>query len=131
MVRSAQLPLLYADEIVLIDERSTLEKLARAKDAGFNASDDRPHCLEGTRVEILQALQSWAEDPGAQQVYWLNGHAGSGKSTIAQSFAESLYLDRRLGASFFCSRESTTRSDLRMIFPTIAFQLSRANHPDS
>lgn len=117
--------------VALLDERNTLDKLSRAKDASFNASDDRPRCLEGTRVEILRTLQSWAEAPDAKQIYWLSGHAGSGKSTISQSFAEQLFLDRKLGASFFCSRESTQRSDLKMIFPTVAFQLAMANHPDS
>lgn len=89
----------------------------------------RSPCLQGTRVQVLRTLNSWARDPGAQQVYWLNGHAGSGKSTIAQSFAEQLFAYRLLGASFYCSRDSQQRSDLNLIFPTIAYQLATADHP--
>ena len=57
-------------------------------------------------------------------VYWLNGLAGTGKSTIAQTIAERIFIDGRLGASFFCSRDFGDRRDLRYIFPTLAFQLA-------
>jgi len=57
-------------------------------------------------------------------VYWLNGLAGTGKSTIAQTIAERVFADGRLGASFFCSRDFEDRRDLRYIFPTLAFQLA-------
>jgi len=57
-------------------------------------------------------------------VYWLNGLAGTGKSTIAQTTAERLFADGRLGASFFCSRDFEDRRNLRHIFPTLAIQLA-------
>ena len=56
-------------------------------------------------------------------VYWLNGLAGMGKTTIAQTVAER--LGGRLGASFFCSRDFVDRSNLELIFPTLAVQLAR------
>ena len=59
-----------------------------------------------------------------QRVFWLNGLAGTGKSTIAQTFAEMTFADGKLGASFFCSRDFEDRSNLQMIFPTLAFQLA-------
>lgn len=113
------------------DELATLDRLVRASDAAFDASDDRPRCLEGTRVDIIQDLGRWALMAQVRQIYWLHGLAGSGKSTIAQSFAELLLVEHKLGASFFCSRDSQQRCDLRTIFPTLAFQLARANNPDS
>ena len=58
-------------------------------------------------------------------VYWLNGLAGTGKSTIAQTISERMFADGRLGASFFCSRNYEDRSNLRLIFPTLAVQLAR------
>ena len=63
-------------------------------------------------------------DEQYQRVFWLNGLAGTGKSTIAQTFAEMSFADGELGASFFCSRDFEDRSNLRAIFPTIAFQLA-------
>ena len=58
-------------------------------------------------------------------VYWLNGLAGTGKTTIAQSVAERMFADGRLGASFFCSRYFEDRGNLHFIFPTLAIQLAR------
>ena len=50
--------------------------------------------------------------------------AGTGKSTIAQSFAETTSKNGKLGASFFCSRDFEDRNNLQKIFPTLAFQLA-------
>ena len=58
-------------------------------------------------------------------MYWLNGLAGTGKSTIAQTIAERVFAAGELGASFFCSRDFEDRSNLRFIFPTLAVQLAR------
>jgi len=58
-------------------------------------------------------------------VYWLNGLAGTGKSTIAKTIADRLFADDQLGASFFCSRDFEDRSNLTLIFPTLAVQLAR------
>ena len=63
-------------------------------------------------------------DKRDQRVFWLNGLAGTGKSTITQTFADMCFADGRLGASFFCSRDFENRSSLHMIFPTLAFQLA-------
>ena len=73
----------------------------------------------------MDKIQSWAHDFDKPPVYWLNGLAGTGKSTIAQTIAEKLFADGRLGASFFCSRDFEDRSDLKLIFPTLAVQLAR------
>ena len=55
----------------------------------------------------------------------MNGLAGTGKTTIAQTIAERLFANGRLGASFFCSRDFEDRSNLQLIFPTLAIQLAR------
>ena len=73
---------------------------------------------------MLLQLENWLTDEQDQRVFWLNGLAGTGKSTIAQTFAEMSFADGKLGASFFCSREFEDRSNLRAIFPTLAFQLA-------
>ena len=67
---------------------------------------------------------NWAKHPQGQTVYWLNGLAGTGKSTIAQSFAEMVSKEGILGASFFCSRDYLNRQELKNIFPTLAHQLA-------
>jgi len=73
---------------------------------------------------VLDEIESWAKDFDRSPVFWLNGLAGTGKSTIAQTVSERVFADGRLGASFFSSRDFEDRSDLHLIFPTLAFQLA-------
>jgi hypothetical protein len=80
--------------------------------------------MKGTRRDVLLQLENWLKDEQDKHVFWLNGLAGTGKSTIAQTFAEMSFADGKLGASFFCSRDFDKRSNLRSIFPTLAFQLA-------
>ena len=69
-------------------------------------------------------MEQWLTDKEDSQIFWLNGLAGTGKTAIAQTFAEISFADGKLGASFFCSRDSGDRSNLQAIFPTLAFQLA-------
>jgi len=80
--------------------------------------------MKGTRRDVLFQLEQWLKDKEDKRVFWLNGLAGTGKSTIAQTFAEMCFADGKLGASFFCSRDFEERSNLRSIFPTLSFQLA-------
>jgi hypothetical protein len=92
-------------------------------EAGYRCGD-REGCLKGTRKDVLQEIEDWLMSEQDQRIFWLNGLAGTGKSTIAQTFAETSFADGRLGASFFCSRDFEARSNLKAIFPTLAFQLA-------
>jgi hypothetical protein len=92
-------------------------------DAGYLCGN-RQGCMKGTRKDVLLQLENWLKDEQDKRVFWLNGLAGTGKSTIAQTFAEMSFADGKLGASFFCSRDFDDRSNLRSIFPTLAFQLA-------
>ena len=80
--------------------------------------------MKGTREEVLKDIDDWFANEEGQRVFWLNGLAGTGKSTIAQSLAETSSENGKLGASFFCSRDFEDRSDLQKILPTLAFQLA-------
>ena len=74
---------------------------------------------------MLSEIELWIRDFEKPPVYWLNGLAGTGKSTIAQTIAERAFADGLLGASFFCSRDFEDRSRLHFILPTLAVQLAR------
>ena len=101
-----------------------LNNFRRAPGAGYQHAG-RKGCLKGTRRTVLDQIELWARDFDKLPVYWLNGLAGTGKSTIAQTIAERMFAEGRLGASFFCSRDFEDRSNLHFIFPTIAVQLAR------
>jgi hypothetical protein len=98
--------------------------MRHANDAGYLCGN-RKGCMKGTRRDVLLQLESWLNDEQDKRVFWLNGLAGTGKSTIAQTFAEMTFAQGMLGASFFCSRSYEDRSNLQMIFPSLAFQLAR------
>ena len=103
---------------------SVLNSCRRAHGAGYRHGN-RTGCLKGTRENVLNEIEQWTEDFEASPIFWLNGLAGTGKSTIAQTITERLFADGRLGASFFCSRGVEDRSNLQLIFPTLAFQLAQ------
>ncbi|KAH8085425.1 hypothetical protein BXZ70DRAFT_900107, partial [Cristinia sonorae] len=89
-------------------------------------SGKRTHCLAQTRVEILGRLELWLVSTEDYRVFWLNGMAGTGKSTIADSLVRYARAEGCLGAAFFCSRDFETARDINRIFPTIAFQLAHS-----
>ena len=97
--------------------------MPHSDNAGY-CSGNRQGCLRGTRRDVLLQLENWLKDEQDHRVFWLNGLAGTGKSTITQTFAEISFADGDLGASFFCSRDFEDRSNLQMVFPTLAFQLA-------
>jgi hypothetical protein len=100
-----------------------LNGMHHTPDAGHR-SGNRERCLGGTRGDVLQQLERWLKDERDQRVFWLNGLAGTGKSTIAQTFAAMCFADGVLGATYFCSRDADDRSNLQNIIPTLAFQLA-------
>src|SRR5882762_7481506 len=115
-----------------------LPRYARA--ARFDHDCKRVSCTQDTRTEILDTVYRWFEGEvseigGALQtegnqhggIFWLDGVAGTGKSTIAQTVANHFNRTRQLGASFFCSRDDAECSNVGLVFPTIAYQLSLFN----
>jgi hypothetical protein len=81
-------------------------------------------CLPGTRVSILKDLLLWSAAPDSPCVFWLNGMAGTGKSTIARTLCERLQEQGLLGASFFISRDHPERRDTEKIVHSISHQLA-------
>ena len=105
-----------------------LEKLPHA-DADYRAPIHtlRNHVLSGTRLEILQDLQTWAYDsPSSKSICILNGALGTGKSSIASHFARLLRENGHLGAAFFFARGVEDLTSPRLFFQTLAYQLSQS-----
>ncbi|KAF9644482.1 hypothetical protein BDM02DRAFT_3150283, partial [Thelephora ganbajun] len=113
-----------ACKLIVTAEASVLNNIRCAQRAEYRHGDRRG-CLKGTRTAVLDQIELWTQDFDKPPVYWLNGLAGTGKSTITQTIAERIFVDGQLGASFFCSRDFEDRKNLHFIFPTIAVQLAR------
>ncbi|KAF8741638.1 WD domain, G-beta repeat, partial [Rhizoctonia solani] len=86
---------------------------------------NRRACTPNTRSKILLELDQWSVDRNKPNVYWMNGMAGTGKTTIAYTFAQCLEDRGELGASFFCTRTSEECQNVGRIIPTIACQLAQ------
>ncbi|KAL9113919.1 MAG: hypothetical protein Q9227_002053 [Pyrenula ochraceoflavens] len=103
-----------------------VKRLPSASGAPFNsfASQYEPLCLPNTRVGLLQHIYVWANGDDRRRIFWLNGSAGTGKSTIARTVARRYFDQHQLGASFFFSRGGGDAADASKFVTSIAFQLA-------
>lgn len=87
-------------------------------------NEHQPKCLPCTRIELLADIDQWATATDQRCVCWLNGVAGSGKSTIARTVAAHYNHRGVLGASFFFSRESGELSNSSRFVTSLVRQLA-------
>ncbi|KAG8791876.1 hypothetical protein FRC12_007918 [Ceratobasidium sp. 428] len=114
-----------ASESLLHIRKTILEGgLKPVKESTYKAGSSRRGCTENTREVILRDLRRWASDSQGAKVYWMNGMAGTGKTTIAYSLCSELESSGQLTASFFCSRSLPECQDVSRIIPTIAYRLA-------
>ncbi|KND87332.1 Vegetative incompatibility protein HET-E-1 [Tolypocladium ophioglossoides CBS 100239] len=109
-----------------VDQKTVLDRLPVAAGASFDsyAEEQNPTCLPNTRIELLDQIIEWAENSRAESIFWLNGMAGTGKSTISRTIAKSFDGTGNLGASFFFKRGEGDRGNSSKLFTTIAAQLA-------
>ncbi|KAH7202847.1 hypothetical protein BKA60DRAFT_499219, partial [Fusarium oxysporum] len=109
-----------------VDDRTTLNQLPLAHGASFDskAEEHNSRCLPDTRQELLEDIDSWIDDPKSKTIFWLNGKAGTGKSTISRTVAWSRSKQGDLGASFFFKRGEVDRGNLAKFVPTVARRLA-------
>ncbi|OGM44087.1 NACHT and WD40 domain protein [Aspergillus bombycis] len=69
------------------------------------------------------ALTQWSHLSQSERIFWLNGMAGTGKSTVSRTVCRLLQEKGLLGASFFFRRGKTDCGTAEKLFPTIARQL--------
>ncbi|KAI7152215.1 WD40 repeat-like protein [Hortaea werneckii] len=108
------------------DDQHLLDQLPYAEQAPFDSStkQDDPLCLEDTRTEVRKKIRAWVYGGEDSCIFWLNGAAGTGKSTIARSIAHEFNKSKVLGASFFFVRGGGDVADAGLFFVSIARQLS-------
>ena len=100
-------------------------KLPIAEGASFDShmEEHNARCLRDTRVELLDQIMEWAKDRNSKPIFWLNGMAGTGKSTIARTVTQLLADNGQLGASFFFKKGEGERGNASRFFTTIVTDL--------
>ncbi|KAK1221022.1 hypothetical protein PQX77_016172 [Marasmius sp. AFHP31] len=106
--------------IETLDLKNRLERLKPPIDALGPLS----HCLPGTRTQSFQSIRDWIFQ-GEESILWINGPAGSGKSSLMGT------LHNRLLEMGFNSRLATfirfdrdAYKDARMFVRTLAYRLA-------
>jgi hypothetical protein len=109
-----------------VDNSLAMAGLPIAAGAAYNsyAEQDNSTCLQNTRSEILKDIDDWFGDDNSRTIFWLQGMAGTGKSTIARTVATRWDKGSQLGASFFFKRGGGDRGNLSCFYTTIASQLA-------
>ncbi|KAJ2922529.1 hypothetical protein H1R20_g14564, partial [Candolleomyces eurysporus] len=90
---------------------------------------DAPKCHPDTRVAVQEEVVSWifhgGNDGEPKMILWVTGPAGSGKTAIMGSVADTCQGKGTLSATFFFSSfsGSADRRSKRCFVPTLAYQL--------
>jgi WD40 repeat protein len=113
-----------------IPAAARLKELSHVPSARFDSDELQGQvesCLSGTRVTLLAELDTWAASPDSASLLWLNGLAGTGKSTVARSFCERV-LERKepdiVLATFFVSHQLTEHRKAKNILHSFVYQLA-------
>ncbi|CAE6492659.1 unnamed protein product, partial [Rhizoctonia solani] len=120
----------------IVDTEKTearLLRLAPSLSACYNSAEarvvQRRECTPNTRKQVLLDLNTWKDKTDGRKVCWMSGMAGTGKTTITNTLCSTLDQNYELGASFFCTRSLPACRDVKLILPTIAYQLARFSGP--
>ena len=115
----------YRVQILSLYQGTVLNRLRSVDNAAFDSHDEEHNarCYQGTRVELLRQINTWASNQGSECIFWLNGMAGTGKSTISRTVAQNFADKGDLGASFFFKRGEGDRGHAGLLITTIATQL--------
>ncbi|KAJ5364772.1 uncharacterized protein N7496_010485 [Penicillium cataractarum] len=110
---------------ILVEALDPLSELSGVPEAEYGSYKDQyeDECLPGTRTALLDEVTTWARSPHGKCIFWLNGMAGTGKSTISRTVAAIFKNSNLLGASFFFKWGEADRGNAIKFFPSLTKQL--------
>jgi hypothetical protein len=88
----------------------------------------RSQCLQGTREDILNnIINRLSTAPDGNNILWLYGVAGAGKSTISTTISQHFRGLGLLGAFIFFDRNKPATGNARSVIHTIAYSVAKLN----
>lgn len=108
--------------------------LERLNPIGSASYQGEHRCMQGTRTMILDDITTWAiktfdrdtpaHCPNTDNIFWLYGMPGLGKTSVANSLCHLLHNKRSLGGSFFCRRDDPILREPKRVLPTLIYRLA-------
>ena len=114
------------DEKESIRGDEVLAKLAKVDSSG-DIDDYASRYVEGTRLSILEEVESWLDDKSSpNRVIVISGNAGMGKSVISAVLCQKMLEAGRLSGSHFCRHNMARRRNPKVMLQSLACQLSES-----
>ncbi|KAF6758673.1 hypothetical protein DFP72DRAFT_178829 [Ephemerocybe angulata] len=84
-------------------------------------------CFDNTRVDVRNQILRWIiSRDDSSKIMWMTGPAGTGKTAIARSIAESCYVVGYLGPTFFFSKlDLKSFCSSKYLVATLAYELTQ------
>ncbi|KAL2783175.1 hypothetical protein BJX66DRAFT_138218 [Aspergillus keveii] len=124
---SAALTIDQIEQILDINQTLLLSKLPTVEDALFDsqANEHEPRCHPDTRIDLLREIYNRVDDTNGKSVFYLQGMAGTGKSTISCTVAQHMVErpNRPLVATFFFKRGEGDHGNSSRVVTTLTSQL--------
>lgn len=111
-----------------VNVKLDLNRLQYASSAAYDVVDApkegtlESYCLAGTRETLIEEIMSWCSQ-SQENMYWLRGMAGTGKSTLIRTVARKLDDKNLLAGSFFFRQDTAAQKDGTFFVQTIVRQL--------
>ena len=88
--------------------------------------------MEGTRESLLNHIMAWVtnrSEKDEDNMYWIYGLPGIGKTSLAHSMCASLHEEMHFAGAFFCQRDGSDLRKPRNILPTLIHKLAEMFPP--
>ena len=116
------MPHSHCFRVELVQQDLWLKERLKPTRSGYNRT---LCCMGGTRESILNEITAWVTNgSGSNNIYWIYGLPGIGKTSLAHSICQTLDERNQLVGSFFCQRDDTNSSEPRNILPTLIYKLA-------
>ncbi|KAG8937584.1 hypothetical protein FRC04_010603, partial [Tulasnella sp. 424] len=107
------------------EQQRLLDRLGDARYGTRGTAIEDVICLEGTRVQTLESINAWIRNTStSENVLWIRGMAGRGKSTIASTVAH--HWKYQAASAIFHFRRGENELDKRLVC-ALARQLGSNN----